>query len=148
MAENTSREWAHAGSVAAHDPHKLTATALQLATDEEVERWALDVLELRAAPAPGPAALQLTAADALPWDGPTMDAIAGLDLAATVNVRLTARPPEREWKAVAARISHRVRPGEWRADVDLRDPAAAGPGGYDSATTRYGTAQYGEAVMH
>lgn len=129
-------------SVAAHDPHTYAAPALQVATDAEVDAWAEEVLQLRAWPVPRPVEAVLTAADELEWDAPTMDTIAGLDLAHQVRVRLTTRAPERAWDAVVSRLAHRITPTEWECTVSLGRVEAIGAGGFDAPDSLFDATRF------
>ena len=128
------------------DPHSHENTALQLASDAEVDQWAADLLELRSYPAPRPDRMVLTVADALPWADGTMAALLGLDLGSPVRVRLTSRGPVQEWVCVVSSLEHRADPGEWTTTVGLALWETVGIGGYDAQSSRFDRSGYDEAV--
>jgi hypothetical protein len=130
----------HSGSIAAHGPESLSNTALQLATDADVEQWAADVLALRAYPIHRPTEVVLSVDPRLWWADRTMDAVMRLGVTSLLRVRLTTRGPVQEWLAVVASIQHDVTPTSWETRIGLGMVREAGVGGYDGE--RYDSAVY------
>ena len=125
-----------------YDPHSYSNTALQFATDQEVDRWAADLLALRAYPQPRPLRLVVHVHQDLPWAAPTMDALLALDMGHPVRIRLTARGDAQEWMAVVAGVDHQSTPETWTSTIALALVQTVGRGGYDAPTSAYDRTTY------